>query len=397
MMELLKRTFRPLYNILRGPLWERHVRLHHARVRAAAKKQELHYDEEKIGREVRTRVKAKNIESKRKGDLRIFTSYTFDDWTGEQINPALEEFGENFHFDVKIESLRSWFHGPRTRYNRELLEAIKSEHRKKRLDAFLFYGGGICLDRNTLKEINLLGIATLTMGFDDMSGVKGKNYKGTWLRLGGLVEDVDLCYTSTYAACYEYLILGGRPLYLPLAGNERLYVKTSVAKDIDVLMLGWRMPSRAKLVAKLRKAGVKVVSVGPGWPSGRVALPDLVDMSNRAKIVIGSGDHNSYNESDRASITTLKARDFEIPLTGSLYVTTFDPELQRCYDIGSEILCYRDNLDLELTLRNLLANDSERERIARSGFKRATEMHTWGSRLDKILRFLGILSEVLPK
>ena len=44
-------------------------------------------------------------------------------------------------------------------------------------------------------------------------------------------------------------------------------------------------------------------------------------------------------------MTCIKGRDFEVNAIDNLYLTMFDPELTRHFDVGREILCYRDAID----------------------------------------------------
>jgi len=46
------------------------------------------------------------------------------------------------------------------------------------------------------------------------------------------------------------------------------------------------------------------------------------------------------------NLVCLKGRDFEVPMSGALYVTQHNPELALVFDIGREIVTYRDESEL---------------------------------------------------
>jgi spore maturation protein CgeB len=87
----------------------------------------------------------------------------------------------------------------------------------------------------------------------------------------------------------------------------------------------------------------------------------------------------------------LKGRDFEIPMSGGLYLTEYHPELDRFYDIGSEIVTYRDFDDLVETIRCLLSNPEKADKIRRKGYERARREHSWEMRFEKIFQLLGLI------
>jgi spore maturation protein CgeB len=91
-------------------------------------------------------------------------------------------------------------------------------------------------------------------------------------------------------------------------------------------------------------------------------------------------------------MTCVKYRDFTIPATGSLYVTTYDPELAQLFDIGREIVCYRNEFDCAELIRYYLDNPAECEDIGRAGRERCIREHRWVNRLEGLLRWMGILA-----
>ena len=59
----------------------------------------------------------------------------------------------------------------------------------------------------------------------------------------------------------------------------------------------------------------------------------------------------------------LKGRDFEVPMCGAVYLTTYNPELCDWYQVGEEILCYGSFQNCAEILINLLSDSKKMEKI----------------------------------
>ena len=76
----------------------------------------------------------------------------------------------------------------------------------------------------------------------------------------------------------------------------------------------------------------------------------------------------------------LKPRDFEIPMSGALYLTLYNIELRDYYKIGQEIVCFYNNKDLLNLINYYLINEKEAEKIRIKGYKKAIANHKWEDR-----------------
>jgi spore maturation protein CgeB len=94
------------------------------------------------------------------------------------------------------------------------------------------------------------------------------------------------------------------------------------------------------------------------------------------------------------ALTNVKGRDFEIPGTGGgMYLTSFNPDLAQHFDIGNEIVCYRNRDEMVELIRYYLARRDEAEAIARRARERCLREHRWLHRYETMLRVLGVLEE----
>jgi spore maturation protein CgeB len=109
-------------------------------------------------------------------------------------------------------------------------------------------------------------------------------------------------------------------------------------------------------------------------------------MYSRSKINLGFGGVAGTKET-----YCLKGRDFEIPMSGGLYLTEYHPELEKCYDLEEEIVTYTDFDGLIMKIRYLLSNPEKADEIRERGFQRAPSEHTWEIRFEKIFRSMGLI------
>ena len=65
-------------------------------------------------------------------------------------------------------------------------------------------------------------------------------------------------------------------------------------------------------------------------------------------------------------------------------------ELEEFYDIGEEIICYRDKEEMADKIEYYFAHDSEREKIRRAGHERCVRDHTWHKRFEMAFRHIGL-------
>jgi len=103
---------------------------------------------------------------------------------------------------------------------------------------------------------------------------------------------------------------------------------------------------------------------------------------NASDIVL---DINQGNENQHFYVTP---RVFEVPACRAFLLTEENPSLSKLYEIGQEIVCYRDEKELRTLIKYYLAYPEERMRIARRGQERAYGDHTYEKRLSQILSFI---------
>ncbi|MHB1568009.1 MAG: CgeB family protein [Solirubrobacteraceae bacterium] len=91
-------------------------------------------------------------------------------------------------------------------------------------------------------------------------------------------------------------------------------------------------------------------------------------------------------------IKQLKARTFEVPGCGGFLLTQDAPELDRYFDLGTELAVFHETEQLIEQLRYYLDHEQERARIAAAGHARVRRDHTYERRFQEIFEIAGLAS-----
>ncbi|MDX6767753.1 MAG: glycosyltransferase [Candidatus Methylacidiphilales bacterium] len=153
--------------------------------------------------------------------------------------------------------------------------------------------------------------------------------------------------------------------------------------DYELSFVGSCKHERRKFVGALQDMGIEVKLFGGGW-EGAEFTDEGPSVYRRSLINLGIG----YNLPG-SQFTNLKNRDFECPGSGGCYLTTFDWELADCFEVGKEILCYRDVHDFCEIFAYYRRRPELCRKIAEAGYLRAKDQHTWAHRFASVFVSLG--------
>ncbi len=330
-----------------------------------------------------------HIESKPKGTLNILALYHHYNWENESLKPALEKFGTVRHYDwfEEFNHQRKDWHGPlREEMNRALVDRVERWIREDKSDLIFSYLSGEQVTPETAARISAHGIPTINLALNDKEHFVGRVRNGQAMGSRDICRYFDLCWTSTEDALKKYCVEGAIPIYLPEGANPEIHKPHDLEKTIDVSFVGQCYGNRPGIIQSLLSEGIQVEAYGYGWPKGSFSTEEMVRMYSRSRINLGfsgvAGHRDTYN---------LKGRDFEIPMSGGLYLTEYNHELEKFYKIGSEIVTWIDRGDLVQKIRYLLSHSEEAEAIRKKGFQRARAEHTWETRFEKIFKLIGLI------
>jgi spore maturation protein CgeB len=246
---------------------------------------------------------------------------------------------------------------------------------------------GLSMDWRTLSKIKQNGIAVINIAMDDRQAFKGRRLAdGTWSGTLGLAPYLTLACTDAPECVSWYEAEGCNAVYFPESSDPELFKPMPVSKIFDVCFVGANYGIRAKMVHALEQAGITVQAYGKGWKNGRIPTEKVPELFAASKIILGCGTIAYADD-----FFALKLRDFDAPMSGSLYLTHDNPDLRALFDVRREIVTFSDINDMVAKVRYYLIHDEERERIASAGRLRAAEDHTW------VQRFRHVLDTVMTK
>ncbi len=328
---------------------------------------------------------------------------------------ALKEYGGGkyeivpFFYDVVM------MEKGKKRMNEEFLLFIE----KEKPDFVLFNIGGTEFEKATIKKITDIGIVTLCWMSDDSWRFDSVSKK--------FAPYCSWVITGLSKLLPKYRALGCGAIYALGGVQENLFKPISPEKkDIGVSFVGTFNHERDNAVAALRSAGIPVFVRGKGWEEGDVRTEEMADIIARSKISLilnpaafyfglkplirlffkrpemGSPirwlgiepDFWNFFENIREwwqkRIRQIKWRHFETLACRTLGITLYADDLEKQYEIGKEIVVYKDIPDLVEKVRYYLAHDEEREAIAEAGYRRTMKDHTISKRLENIFKTIGL-------
>jgi hypothetical protein len=273
----------------------------------------------------------------------------------------------------------------RSRLGERFMRFVEAQERDTPAHLAFCYASGAYVDPRMLEALRARGIWTVVMALDDKQQLPGPRHADLVGWQLDVARAADL-YWTTWRAGVDWLWAhGARPWYAPEAACPRLFAPRPAQRDIDVLWVGRAYGPRLSLVTGLRRRGFDVRAYGPGWETGPVTFDEMIDLYSRARIVLGMG---AVGQTDR--IKHLKGRDFEVPMMGAAYLTSFNPELTDHFTIGREILCYSSQEECaEIIAWGLRRPELLRE-IGDAARARCMREHTWERRLTDMFRLLEV-------
>jgi len=317
--------------------------------------------------------------------------------------------------------------------NRRLLEVAKVE-KPELMFTVLFTDE---LDSSVVREISE-NTDTVTLNWFCDDHWRFDDYSRYWAPCFNWVV------TTAKSALPKYDHLGYRNVIKSQwACNHFLYRKCERPFEHDVSFVGQPHGNRREIVQALRDAGIKVLAWGAGWEAGRISQEEMICVFSQSRINL-----NLSNASVPVSVPTFRARDtarqwlsrflnvvpygsrlkttckpwrsaigdslfaaktpdylklgcsqytdqikgrsFEIPGCGGFLLTGRAEDLENYYEIGKEIVCFDDVVDLIEKVRYYLRHEDEQAAIAQAAYDRTLREHTYAHRFTDIFQQLGL-------
>lgn len=330
-----------------------------------------------------------HVHPKNKGTLKILTIYHHYNWENESLRPSLEKFGQVHHydwFDQFDHQKKNWHSSVKPKMNAALIEKVAQWTKQDGTDVIFTYISGELVTPDTVRTLRNCGIPLVNLALNDKEHFVGKIRHGQAMGSRDICRYFDICWTSTDDALKKYCVERAVPIYLPEGANPEVHRPYALEKTVDVSFIGQCYGNRSEIINRLKSHGINVEAYGYGWPNGPLSTEDMVRMYSKSKINLGFGSVIGHT-----GTYCLKGRDFEIPMSGGLYITEYHPELERFYNVESEIVTYKNHDELIEKIRFLLSNPGKADEIRRKGFERARREHSWEMRFEKIFILIGLM------
>lgn len=327
---------------------------------------------------------------KEKGSLHIFLPFSVSNW--EAILPrAFSIFGRVTPFNWREhgydDRCDNWL-DVRDRMNAEMLRIFREVNAVQPVDAVCGYLSGYHISGKVLAQMGEAGAAIFNFCWDDVIKFPGKIHGGRYDSPAAIADAVDLNLTNVPSSVIKYMVHSGLAMFFPEAGLPEVHRPYPMDFRYDVTFVGAKYGWRPVFIAKLQRRGISVNCFGPGWPSGALSDAEMVSMYSRSRINLGFA---AIGYSKR--LHCLKGRDFEVPMSGGLYLTQWNSDLELVFNIGREILAYKSIPDCAEKISWILNHPEEVEKIRQAGRARCLKDHSYEARWGRVFVLAGILKE----
>ena len=222
-------------------------------------------------------------------------------------------------------------------------------------------------------------------------------------------------FTSRYANSFTYCVTTDKfslfkyrqleqynVIYSQWAAIDSHTIPLTTHYEYDVTFVGGFHPYRKWFIDILIKRGINVQAFGHGWANGSVSAEVMNEIFRKSKINLNLSNSNSLDLRyllshwkavplllrSKKNMSQIKARNFEIPYFGGFQLTDYVPTIETYFELGKEIVCYKDVDEAELLIRYYLENDDEREAIKHQAHQRALHEHGYIHRLKAVLEHI---------
>lgn len=214
-------------------------------------------------------------------------------------------------------------------------------------------------------------------------------------------EHFTYCVTTDQYSVQKYKNIGQKNvLYSQWAAMPQEHQPLeSFNYKYDVVFVGGFHSYRKWFIDTLSKNGINVQVFGHGWENGAVSVDKMSQLFASSKINLNISNSTSSDSRyflsgikpfmdrirSKKNASQVKARNFEIPFYNGFQLTDYVPSIENYFDIGRELVCYKDVDEAVMLVKFYLENETARELIKDAGHKRAIQEHGYIDRFQDIL------------
>lgn len=382
--------------------------------------------------------------------MRIFLAYTpsgnfsvpnSNTWYKNLYAPLIDLGHEVFtlRLDEVAEKYQVKFRGKgfKETFTSELERIFLLEHKKKPFDLFFAYLTIQDIYPSVVDNIRKLGIPTLNFSC---------NNTHQFDLVEGISNSFDFNLYSEKDAVKKFNGIDANSIWFPMAANPTYYYPLNVDYKYDVSFIGAAYAKRAYYIHSLVENGVEIDCFGPNWLVNRPniglkkikkeglrlskVLQALFTISPEQRLNLSNEIYNydlllhtrqlnegrmHYPCSDEELISIiskskinlgflevfsgigqykvqqhLHLREFEIPMCGGLYLTNYSDELGEFYDIGKEVIVFRNEHELLEKVDYYLTHEHSANLVRKAAYERAIKCHTYHERFRTLFKQLNL-------
>ncbi len=320
----------------------------------------------------------------------------------------------------------------------DIVEIFKKEHKREPFDLFFSYFTKDDIFPEVITEIKKLGLPTLNFSC---------NNTHQFYLVEGLAKVFDYSLYSEKEAKCKFDALGLNSIWFQMAANPTYYHPVSVKKEFDMTFIGSRYARRAYYVRHLLENGIDLNCFGGNWkykkpyPKARrmykefnrtkdllqsfitfnaisrfklsnnileidsqnyllkvfpkkfnypISDDEMVKTFSKSKINLGFLEVFSTDNNNSLTLKQhIHLREFEVPMSGGLYMTNFSDELAEHYVPDEEVIVFNNEYELLDKAKFYIANEGAANKIREAGYKRAIKCHTYQIRYKSLFNSLN--------
>jgi spore maturation protein CgeB len=322
----------------------------------------------------------RNFEWRPNKKTKVFIALSISNWEKILVD-EISLMGEVYHFSWKnvesfFDSKIDWLNY-HVELNSRLVREFSNFYDLECNNIVFFYASDFSISSQSINYLKRHNVLLISFCWDDILYYKSR-VNGQPVGIDTLSKLVDFNLTFSPEVIPRYNFNETACFFWESVKYEHdIEINEYLTKynEFYVLFVGTKYGWRENFIKQLESKGIKVKCFGRGWSNGILDDNELQNLVRNAPVTLGFA-----NVGYTKNVTTIKGRDFEIPIWGGLYLTQYSEGLTKYYEIGKEVLAYKDINDCIKIINYLKNNPLLANQIRRNGYLKAINFTSWKSR-----------------
>lgn len=244
---------------------------------------------------------------------------------------------------------------------------------------YLFVYKGKNFHKETIQKIRSKGVVTINWFPDYMEDFE-------WIKNHAL--DYDYFFNPCEIVVSNLKKIKIKAYYLPFGYNADIN-NIKYPKKYDIVFIGQYTKKRDKYFSKLTKLDFHIWGYERYWRKSKLlknfhseaSFSDTVKIIKSAKIVV-----NVLTCEDWVPIRSVNYRVFETTGLGTFLLNWYHEPIDKFFKSDKEIVNFKTAIEAFEKAKYYLSHESEREKIALAGWRRAVKDHSFSNRLREMFK-----------